>query len=366
MIQLGVSSHPFRRLSLVALVWALLASGCSHEGTPVAPPTESDVLAAITGTAVLPSLAEVAGTARALADSTRKLCEQRDDMSLEQARDAWRDAYLAWRRAAPFLFGPADALALERRIGSWPVHSMVLDNVVAAEDRGRMADGVNVRGYAAAEYLLFVPADAAAATAAGRCAHSREVTDEIADLTARAQQEWDHGFAEQFVSAGDGKPFLIPGDALSLAVAEALNVTERMLWERLGVPSGFFKEKAKPELLEAWYSESSRDGLLATLEGLHLALIGDGRTSLAELVATKDGLVSTRDPALAADINRQIEKALTDLGDSDVALRTELRDKPSRLKRLYRGIQKLQDQLVEVSLVLELDVRSPVESRQRR
>jgi hypothetical protein len=319
------------------------------------------VLVSLASNGIRPSLTQVADTAQKLSASTRQLCEQRDAASLDKAQDAWREAYMAWRRAAPFMFGPAGKL--ERQLGK-PVNGVVLDAAVSEDDLSRLRKNSDVRGYAGAEHLLFVPADAAAATAADRCAHLQDVTSEIADLTGRARQEWDQGFGKEFIAAGDGKPFLIPGDALSLALAESLNTTETLLRDGIGFPSGFFEGNAKPELLEAWRSNSSREAFQATLDGLRLALIGDESSGIAELVATKDGLISRKDPALAADMHKQLEKiqkTIAGLGGSDLVLHAELQKNPSKLKSLYKQLQKLQDQLVEVALVLELDVRSAVE-----
>jgi uncharacterized protein len=353
-------THP---LSALVLTAALLASGGAASAS-AALLTEPQLLAALAGKGAQPSLSRVAGTAGSLAASARQLCEKRDAASLEKARGAWREAFLAWRRAEPFLFGPGDKL--KRPLGRWPAHELVLDAVVKSKEYGHLRGNADLRGYAGAEYLLFVPKDAAAATAALRCEHLLDVTGEIAGLTGRAQQDWQQHFGKEFVSAGDGKPFLTSSDALSLAFAEMLNVTERLLRERIGTPSGFFKTSVKPDQLEAWHSKSARDAFQATLEGLRLELLGDGTTGVAGLVAVQDGLVFRKDPALAADLVKQldkIEKTVAGLGGRDLALPAELKQHPTLLKGLYRQIQKLQDQLVQASLVLELDVRGSAEKK---
>jgi predicted lipoprotein len=348
---------------MVVLTGALLAFGNAASAS-AAPLTESDVVAALARQGAQSSLTQVAGTARELAVSARLLCEKRDAASLEQAQGAWRKAYHAWRRAMPFLFGPAEKL--KRPLGTWPVNEVVLDKATESADLRHLLKEPDVRGYGGAEYLLFVPKDVVQATAGERCAHLIDVTGEIADLANRAKEEWEQSYGSELISAGDGKPFLIPADALSLAFAETLNVTERMLRDGIGAPSGFFgEENAKPERLEAWRSNSSRDTFQATIEGLRLAVIGDGNVGVAGLVAVKDGLVSPRDPALAADIREQfeeIEKTIAGLGGQDLVLYKELQGNSSKLKSLYKQIDKLQKQLVEASLVLELDVRGGEEN----
>ncbi|AGA89496.1 putative periplasmic lipoprotein [Thioflavicoccus mobilis 8321] len=356
------------RTGLIVLVHALAFSPWAGADDSPSPPStqavataaptaspESAALRTLADAAVRPALAQLADTSAGLADAVETLCVRPQAEPLTQAREAWRTAYAAWRRAEPFLFGPMKALDLRKRIGVWPTNATVLDAAVTTEDMRDLLAAADARGYAAAEYLLFAPSDAAAAAADGRCAHLRDLTAEIADLTGRTPRIWAQDYERRFVAAGDGGPFLVPGDALSLPFAEALNVTERMLRDRIGYPSGFFEDQARPEHLEAWHSGSSRLGLTASLEGLRM-MIGAGEASIAELIATRDGVLSQPDPALAADLVHQIDKALADLARGERPLHEELRDRPKRLKRLYLEVERLQEQLVEATLVLELDV----------
>ncbi len=339
----------------------LASGGIAAPLRPATTSAESRTLQTVAQVGVRPALDRMAGTGSELAGGVRALCEQPSAASLEQARDAWREAYRAWRRAELFLFGPMEELELEKRIGYWPANRIVLDVAVAAEDvaaedMAGILRSNDARGYAAVEHLLFAPGDAAAATADARCAHLRDLTAEIADLTARARSAWTDDYEQRFLAAGDGEPFLLPGDALSLAFAEALNVTERMLRDRIGYPSGLFDGEVKPELLEAWQSGTSREGLRATLEGLQMLVVGDGKTGVASLIATRDGVLSKKDPRLAADLERRLAKALAALDKEDRAARDALLDGPKLLRRLYRDVQRLQEQLVEATLVLELNV----------
>ncbi len=323
---------------------------------PAQTPIEARALRTLVDAGVRPALGEMASMGGVLASATQRLCAAPDVNGLQRARNAWRQAYAAWRRAEPFLFGPIKALQLDRRIGFWPANTTVLEAAVASDDLLDLLLKDDARGYAAAEYLLFHPSDPAAATADGRCAHLYEITMEIADLTAEARRLWEQDYEHRFLSAGDGEPFLLPGDALSLPFAEALNLTERMLRDRIGHPSGLFDGQAKPERLEAWHSGSSREGLKASLEGLRMLVIGDGEAGVANLVATRDGVLSKRDPKLAADLRRRLDKALAALADNDGPLHEEVSKRSKRLRRLYREVERLQEDLVEATLVLELNV----------
>lgn len=341
-------------VSTLAVIGLLPRPAIAFTSAPA--PTESQVIASLSATGVRPTLTRLAETGSELSATAQALCAQPSVTALERARAAWRAAYLAWRRAEPFQFGPLKPLELAKRIGYGPANIQVLEGALASPDLSALLRTPDTRGYAAAEFLLFAPKDAPAATRDQRCAHLTEVTGEIAALTAQAVQVWEQDYEPGFLAAGDGEPFLLPGDALSLPVAEALNVTERMLRDRIGPPSGFFKAPAAPERLEARHSGTSRDALRASLEGLRLMLLGDGETGIAALVATHDGVLSRRNPKLAAELDRRFEKAIAALGEDKRPLHEELRDKPKRLKRLYREVERLQQDIEEVTLVLELDV----------
>jgi predicted lipoprotein len=306
-------------------------------------------------------------TASRLEAKVTILCEHPSEESLQQARSSWQEAYLAWRSAAPFLLGPAEQL--ERQIGQWAINETVLDAAVDSPELQRMLEQTEQRGYAAVEYLLFTPSNANDATSLGRRSHLQAITQEITQLTADATQQWQTSFMTAFISAGDGQPYLLPSDALSLAFTEILNATEQMLWTRIGMPSGFFERATKPETLEAWRSQNTCAGFQATLDGIRSALTAGGESSILTLIATKDGLIESKNPALAASISKQINKIERTINRLDeLSLEKELKNKPTTLKPLYQQIQQLQDALIEASLVLELDVyggRKPIPAVQK-
>ncbi len=245
-------------------------------------------------------------------------------------------------------------LELEKRIGTSPPNRVVLDTASAADDMQDLLRSYDVRGYAALEHLLFKADDLSAV--ARRCAHLRDIANEIADLTAESRDAWFDDFEQRFLAAGDGDPFLLPGDALSLPFAEALNVTERMLRDRIGHPSGLFDGEVKPDAFEAPISGTSLQGLRATLEGLQSLMVGDGENGVSSLIATRDGVLSTKDPKLAAAVTRRLQK-LVDALDADGSGAAEtIADSPKQLKRLYHQTERLQEQLIEATLVLELNV----------
>ena len=338
----------------------LLLAGCDSTSQPTssATPTENEVLTSLN---VSSHLAKVAETAQDLDKAVKILCEKKDDASLQEARAVWKKAYLAWRQATPFLIGPAAPLA--DHLGK-PTNDAVLKGVVESENLASMGKGRDARGYGGVEYLLFIPSDGALATADFRCYHLLEITAEIAQETSRAHSKWLEDFQEGFVLAGNGQPYLVPGDALSLVVAEVLNSLETVLRDFIYLPSNFSGKNAKPELLEAVHSKSTRAALHAFVVGLENALTTGGDKSIAQLVASKDGLTHKKDPKLANLIRQElanIQDSLGELRTADLELFEQLENNQNTLKKIYNQMQKLQESVAQAVLVLELDIRHGLE-----
>ncbi len=346
-------------------LFALFLAGILVVGTVgvcSATPKESDVLASLADKGVRPNLTRAAEAAKKLDSAAKELCSAPSEDNLKQARSAWREAYLAWCQASPFLLG--QAAGLNRKIGKWPANGIVIDAAVQDDKLGRSLKNADARGFAGAEHLLFNPASAKAATAARRCDHMLNVTGEIARLTAEVKEDWDKDKSRRFKLAGNGDPFLVPGDALSVTLARVLNVIEVLLRDRIAVPSNFFEKPGRSDYLEAWQSQASRNAFQATVTGIRQALIADVANGVMELVATKDGLYESKNPRLAKAIQKQmdqIDATLARLGNGGGDLHAKIREKPDTLKKLYKQLQKLQEQVIEAALVLELDVRSGLE-----
>jgi len=329
---------------------------------------DTEVLASYYNKGVQPGLAMFAGTAQELSDSAEQFCANPDQKSLQQAQDAWRESYMAWCRAAPFTFGGDGDLGLEKSIEQWPINETIIALLISGgiKEEKRIAVGRSndLRGYGGGGDILFAAGSPKEAATSTGCSHLLEITDELSVKAAKVQQEWEQDFKEKFLSAGNGKPFLLTSDALGLAVGRALNVVEIMLAQDIGLTSNFFQGDARPHYIPAWRSKSSSDAFRASLEGLRLALDGTGDASILKLVATRDGIYFKKNPGLARDIRKQlakVEKAVAALGDDD--LYKKLQDKPNMLKPLYKQLQTLQTLIVEAALVLELDIRTPLEGR---
>ncbi len=352
------SSVPLKALCTSLLAGFLLAGASAA----FAGPSDSEVLASLVENGMDKAVTGIADTGKKLATMSLEYCQQKDAASLEKARQAWKDAYLAWSWAEPFRAGPIKKLQLYKRIGLWRSNDIIFEGVTTSAEFSSTLKLPEVRGYAGAEYVLFGSKDPGADLA---CGHLMDVTAEIAELTGQAKQIWDKD-REGYVNAGDGMPFMMESEAMSPVVAEILNTTESLLRDRIGLPSNFFTGQAKPDGLQAWHSGLTGEGLAATLNGLKTALDGGAPNSLLGLLATKDGLVNKKDPKLAKAIRKDLaksEKALKKLTGKGKSIYDQLVKSSSTMKKLYKQLDKLEKDLRNLALGLELDVKEGLEAQ---
>jgi len=108
--------------------------------------------------------------------------------------------------------------------------------------------------------------------------------------------------------------------------------------------------------------EEGRDilqGVVSSMKKEGIPFVG---VLYGQFMATRDGLVEKKNPNLAAEIVSRLDDIgglLAHLRKESPDLRAAVTEKPTTLRRRYEEVQSLQDQLVEASLVLELDVRIP-------
>ncbi len=354
------SAYAVRRLLVAGL-------GCTLTLLTLIPATalageqeQLDTLAAMANSSLNAELEDLKQSTAELNTAIMQLCSRPDTEHLEQARQNWRKAFLALRRAEPLRL--TKELKKTREL-TRITNAIVLDAALADAQLDDLLAQKDSRGYLAIEQMLFAPQDAAAAATPRRCAHLQKTAAEINAWAQQVLEQWQNELAPGLRNAGDGQPYLTANEPLNLLMAGLLNSSEWMLRDRISVPSGFFETAAKPELLEGGVSHSTVDAYSATIDGM-TAVLGtpDNQAGLLYLVATQDGLISAKDPGLAADIvdqSNDIREVLAHLQGAKLPLVESLAINNKVLKKLYKETNQLQKLLIKASLVLELNVTEP-------
>ena len=252
-----------------------------------------------------------------LRDATAALAEERNEDTLQAARDAWRAANASWQETEVFRFGPAapsnepGGQNLRDLIYAWPlparckVDEQTVSRFYATaqftgDSRTSLANG---RSLSALEYLLFYEGtdngcnQFSAINSSGSWAALDEgelfqrkldsAAAAAADLVANTValvNAWDPAggnFRAELVSAGAGSSVYDSERTALNALFHGLYYVEKEMKDlKLGVPLGLQAEKCAsvpcPDQLESRYAKVSTDNLRWNLAGFRRLFEGCG------------------------------------------------------------------------------------------
>ncbi|MDI3287995.1 imelysin family protein [Polyangium sp. 15x6] len=319
-----------------------------------------------------------------------------DPAGRAEAQAAWVKTIDLWQRAEPFQFGPGGPTntpggqGLRDTIYSWPLVSrcLVEQNIVSkayeAPDFGTTAL-INMRGLAAAEYLLFYtgtdnacsPATSINANgswaalgadelASRKAAYASSVSTGIAAMAGKLLGAWRPGegdFATQLRDPGkSGSVYTTEQMALN-AVSDAMFHVESHVKDlKLARPLGILDcaNATCPEAVESHFARRSRPHVRNNLIGFRMLMSGckDG-----EGVGFDDVLVALGATALAekmsADVNAAI--AAADAVSTDDLAEAITQD-PESVTKLHAAVKRITDSLkTEFVTVLDLELPQAVE-----
>ncbi|MBA1272311.1 imelysin family protein [Stutzerimonas azotifigens] len=338
------SNRNLRALCLAWLAGAVLA-GCSQ------PDPMGQTSAAIADGVLLPAYREWAETDRRLASSAHAYCA--GNQSLDEARQAYVHAQLAWAGLQPLLIGPMGEGNLAWQVQFWPDKK----NLVARQVGGLLKSkpqlsrndlasaSVVVQGLTAYEYVLF-DKDIDLQQPA-----TREQYCPLLMAIGEHQQTLSAGIVEQW-AAKDGMATQLkrfPSERYaesSEAIAELLRVDVTALdalKKKLGTPLGRqSKGQPQPYQAEAWRSDTSLASLEAAISGAQRlwegtnkdglrALLGDDQAELAERI--DDAFATTH--RHFAEIGKPLNVLLADEAGRNAL--NALYDDLNALHRLHQG-----------------------------
>lgn len=316
---------------------------------------------------------------------------KQDPAARPKAQAAWTKAIDIWQRAEPFAFGPAGPTntpggqGLRDTIYSWPLVSrcLVEQNIVSkayeAPTFGTTAL-INMRGLAAAEYLLFYtgtdnacsPASAinssgswaalsADELAARKAAYASSVSTGVAAMAGKLLAAWspaEGNFDAQFRNPGkSGSAYTTEQMALN-AVSDAMfHMEVHVKDQKLARPLGIMNCEAAtcPEAVESRFAGQSRTHVRNNLVGFRMLMSGcnDG-----EGVGFDDVLVSLGATALAEKMSADVNGAIAAADAIPVDdLAQAIAQNPESVEQLHAAVKRITDSLkTEFVTVLDLEL----------
>ncbi|MBK9266996.1 MAG: imelysin family protein [Polyangiaceae bacterium] len=323
---------------------------------------------------------------------TAAIAAKNDPTAREAARLAWTKAIDVWQQAELFQFGPAapsntpGGQSLRDQIYSWPLVSrcLVEQNIVSKSyenpDFGT-AVLVNMRGLAAAEYLLYYGGSDNACSpstninASGdwaalgtdelalRKAHyASAIATSVANSARALEQAWraDGGnFIGKFLGAGSsGSVYTTEQMALN-AVSDAMFYMEKPLKDlKLARPLGIMDCDAAscPEAVESRYAGRSRTHIRNNLVGFRMLLSG---CDAGGNIGFDDLLTASGAGSLATKLTTNVDLAIAAadaVPQDDLAV--ALANDPSSVLALHAAVKSITD-LLKTEFVSILDLEPP-------
>ncbi len=291
-------------------------------------PEVTKALTAYTDTFVVPTYKAMAQGAVDFIKATEALAAKPTDANVKKAVAAYAKARTPWEQSESFLFGPAEYANLDPKLDSWPLDQQQLDaflTVIATGkiqvDAGYVRDylGAALRGFHAAEYLLFRDGKARAAKAITKAelvylaAVARVIAEDSIQLEAlwagadslsadkkavleAAEIEKDGAYAAELKGAGtEGSRYESQTDAIEEIFTGCADIVTELAGPKFGEP--FEAQDAK--LFESWYSHTS------------LVDTRDNVISVEKAYNCLSPLVAAKDPAVDKAIKASFKKVFT-------------------------------------------------------
>jgi uncharacterized protein len=384
----------------VALPLAALAGGCKSGPDGGANANGERVRAQVVS-ALGACTREVYGAflpaAEALAADTAALARDGRPDQREAARTAWKEAMGLWQEAELFQYGPAGlrsqpgGQAIRDEIYSWPfvgrclVEQQIVSQGYQAPDFDRSL--INVRGLAAAEYLLFYEGRDNACpphiqiNSGGAWSeltpeeldrrkrqYAAAVAAEVTRWARTLADAWDPAkgnFIAQVTSAGSGSNIFRSPQAALNAMSDALFYLEHPVKDvKLARPLGL-KDCDQPpclETLESRFALRSKDHVRRNLDGFEKLAFGCGGEG-PEPLGLDDLLRSLGADALVGRLRTGLasaRQALAAIPGED--FREALQSNSASVMSVYGALKEIVDLMkTDLASVLDLEIPKLVE-----
>jgi predicted lipoprotein len=247
------------------------------------------------------------------------------------------------------LWGPTAKNETLRFLNFWPVYTNVISVALNTDEPGDALQDRSARGMAAVEYVLFGPELSLPSLSSVQrervCSYLLDMTTEIVHRTQHLHSVWQTEYTRYAAES------IEKDKRLSLLLATQLNTVEEILWQRVGLPAGFFRGPADISKLDSIQADLSSAGLHATFKSINRLVEGDGRgTGLAGLLIKKHPRLSR---SLLA-VSRECVRLAAMLPESmTMALSTDL----DSLESLFDTTGELKALLLETADTLNLSVQ---------
>ncbi|MEL6559891.1 MAG: imelysin family protein [Bacteroidota bacterium] len=321
-------------------------ASCSNEGSGNANNFDrTRVLENFADNLIIPAFKELESNSAKLKTAAAALSENLNQESLDDLRNTWKEAKISWAKAEAFSFGPVKELAFETKINKWPINDFGLEtfvnekNTITAEDVSAMPS--NQVGFNAIEYLLFGDdALTKLQDSPVRVQLLQALTTALNGHVKKILQQWQGDYKGKFI-ADNGIEF---GSSITQLANTYLETVDNARNFKVSTPLGLKTDGTiKPELVEARYSNFSKQLIIANLQAFKKIFNGQGTAGNANgFDDYLKGLnISAEGKPLSKAINDSFDSTIESVQNIEGSLTEALDKNPLQVNDALTEMQKL-------------------------
>ncbi len=234
---------------------------------------------------IRPGYEQLLGAARKLEIAIETFCNAPPGSDLQQVKDAFTQALLAWSRIEHLRFGPIMKKSRHARMVYWPDRKGLGSKQVAAAleaHDGSVAatetlqgKSVALQGFGALEYILFTNGNdqfsEPGPARKHRCAFMQAIAANITHISREVLKQWSQadGYTAIFLQPGSDNPVYLEPKEVTLEIAKSFLAGLGIVRDiRIAGPLGLQRKSARRNRAAFERSGLSTRAITANLEGL--------------------------------------------------------------------------------------------------
>ncbi|MEM7382136.1 MAG: imelysin family protein, partial [Bacteroidota bacterium] len=356
----GLKKWIFGMLAIIGLIWACSSDNSSSpepdpedDSTPAISAVEegrAQQIETLFDSQISPQQVNHRGLVSTLKIRADEFIADPNANTLSALKQAWSEAFLLWKEMEIYNIGIIQSSFAHSKIHQWPVNTEFIEENITDEttiDNAFVNSiGASSKGYGAIEYLIFSAAEdeiLLAFTSGDKFEVRGEylvaLAENLEEQALALQELWntaEESFKTRLETGVNGSQNQIV-NAL-IAGLETIKLKK--------LPSS---SEATVEDLEAFYSETSKQAIIANLNSLFRSYRGDFGS---EGYGLEEFVTQVLDNA---DLNERIEIAFQDAIDAAEAIDTTLEE---AMQNNVAGIDALRDAVTEVIVLFKTDLSS--------
>ena len=290
---------------------------------------------------IMPAYADMLSKLQDLKTAIETFNATPTQQSMQSASNAWRTAYMVWQKVDLLEFGPAFDASLRSFINTYPVTLSKLDANITSGSYDLEAFGnKDAQGFPSLDYLLngiALDKYTSDAQAQNRKQYLLAVVNKMIEKVTKVKNDWV-AYRNTFVNSTSTDV----NSSLSIMVNNFVLYYERYLrGGKIGLPVGAMTGVAKPELVEAYYSQDLSKNLAAealkNVIAFYKGATGESMKTYLAALGTKDD-----NGVLMADvIETELQQALAAVGNLNGPLATAVQNDRATVLKAYDEIQQV-------------------------